>query len=129
MNGKLAPNLNSPSEHSEIIVENSITVSVAKGNESICPLSNKECSSVEIVRGYSSDFSSASIRMEQYLSYPEQESQSCYHEMMPTTIDSTIIIVDDFAAECDFNVSYTGYKNAESPQMSTTQETSILVRS
>ena len=107
MNGKLAPNLNSPSEHSEII-DNSITVSVAKGNESVCLLSNKEFSSVEIVRGYSSDFSSASIRMEQYLSSPEQESQSCYHEMMPTTIDSTIIIVDDFAAEYDFNVSYTG---------------------
>ena len=46
--------------------------------------------------------------MEQYLSSPEQESQSCYHEMMPTTIDSTIIIMDDFAAEYDFNVSYTG---------------------
>lgn len=64
--------------------------------------------------------------MEQYLSSPEQEHQSCYHEMMPTTIDSNIIIVDNFAAEYDVNVSDTGLQNAESPQLLIPQGTSIL---
>ena len=50
LNGKLAPKLNSPSEHFDT-VDNSIPVYVAKGDESIRPMSNKACSSVEIARG------------------------------------------------------------------------------
>lgn len=121
---ELAPNLNSPSEHSDI-VHNSIATSVGKGSESICSMSNEYCPRVEIVRGRWSDSSSASVEMEQYLSSPEKES-SHYQEMMPTTPDHTFFAVDDFAAEYDFNASDTGLESSESPQMSPPRDMSIL---
>ena len=107
LNGKLAPKLNSPSEHFDT-VDNSIPVYVAKGDESIRPMSNKACSSVEIARGYTSGFLSDDVSMEHHLSSPEHENQSHYHEMTPTSIDNS-------GAEFDFNVSDTGLENAESP--------------
>ncbi|KAL7488746.1 hypothetical protein ACHAW6_016115 [Cyclotella cf. meneghiniana] len=107
LNGKLAPKLNSPSEHFDT-VDNSIPVYVAKGDESIRPMSNKACSSVEIARGYTSGFLSDDVSMEHHLSSPEHKNQSHYHEMTPTSIDNS-------GAEFDFNISDTGLENAESP--------------
>ena len=79
-----------------------------RAQNSPCEDSESICSRVEILRGGSFDSSPANVRVEQDQSSFQQDHQSCSHNMDSTTIDIQNMTVDDFAAEYDFNVSYTG---------------------